>query len=213
MKPVSKPVGFTALTFSILSFAFFGVHVGLAKFDATHPRLLFAAGVPPVLMSLGAAVWGWKQLVRTRQADGNGLAIANAFFGSLGLLFWLVLVPLMAHFAVPAVQEDPEDPNVELSQQNMRVLIRHLKTFHQDRGRMAVKIDELVEKKYAPLHILYDPRDRLKDMPSYRIVSSLPSETNLWASTVALEGRWPDAKGRRLLGYWNETFGTTEPIP
>lgn len=195
----------------ILAFVWFGIHIFLGKLGSNLP-LYIGLAIPPVLLSGFAFLRGWGHL--RVSSDRKGLGIGTGLVGTLGLTFWIFMVPLIAFFALPALeQDDTTTPLEQRSQDNMRILIRHIKTFHRREGRMPVKLEELVDRAYAPVHLLYDPRDPRKDAPGYRLRAELPSDTNAWTTVPALEGRWPNKDGRRLIGTWNEKIHYHDDLP
>ena len=155
-------------------------------------------------------ILGLRALKPLSGGKAYGQAMGASLVGGFAVVFWCVLVPFMILFALPARQQDATSPEISQSMEHMRVLIRQSKTFQRDFGRMPVKVEELVEKNYVPARMLFDPRDPLRDAPSYRLMlRELPPEAD-WDRIPILEGRWPDARGRRLLGYASERIGTTE---
>lgn len=102
------------------------------------------------------------------------------------------------------MQLEPEEPALARSEKQMRVIIRQIKTFYAEEGRVPANIEELVEKNYIRLELMYDPRVPLRDAPGYRIMLREMPPMDLWAQTPALEGRWPDPEGRRLIGFLDE---------
>ncbi len=183
---------------------------GLFVLEKTRqiPPLLAIAALG-VLFAIAALVSGLGRLRKKPSGKSYGFAVGGSIAGLFALLFWIVMVPLLILFALPARQADPEDPLIEESRRQMRVIVRQIKSFHREQGRLPVKIEELVEKKYLQNRLLYDPRDRVKAVPSYRILGQDLPPPEQAATTPLLEGRWPDALGKRLLAFSDETIGET----
>ncbi|MGA0368437.1 MAG: hypothetical protein ACO3N7_03200, partial [Kiritimatiellia bacterium] len=141
-----------------------------------------------------------------------GLAMTGSLTGGFSMVFWAVMVPMMMIFALPAREMDSREPELEKSREQMRVWVRHIKTFYRDQGRMPVKLEELVDKGYARPYLLYDPRQTRRDAPSYRLMlQQMPPEAE-WGKYPVLEGRIPNPRdGTRLIGYLDESFGTVSP--
>ena len=174
------------------------------------PSLLVA--VPA--LALGAlSVFTGRKIFQSKPTGGRyGWAMVGSMAGGFSIVFWIVMVPMLIFVALPARDQDPIDEDLATSQKQIRMWVRHTKTFVQDEGRFPVKLEELVEKGYAPTLLLYDPRQKRRDAPSYRyMVQHLPPEEN-WGVVPILEGRIPDDQGRRLLAFADETTSFTEPI-
>ena len=171
-----------------------------------HPLLAAAIVLAATGLALGIAV------LRTRPSGKvYGLAMTGGIAGGFSILFWVSMVPMMLIIAYPARQSDPVDPEIEQSRKQMTILVRHLKTFEQEFGRLPVRLEELVDKGYMLPHTLYDPRQKKRDAPSYRLmVRELPPREE-WSSTPILEGRIPDGEGYRLSAYADETTGRLPP--
>lgn len=167
----------------------------------------------PALILGAASVAAGVMILRSKPSGGRyGWAMTGSLCGGFSMVFWLCMVPILLIVALPARDLDPEDPDLEEARKQIRLWARHIKTFHFEEGRMPVKLEELVEKGYAPGILLYDPRQKRRDAPSYRLmVRQLPPEDN-WSVVPILEGRIPDAQGRRLLGYADGSTGLTNPI-
>lgn len=210
MKPSTSLPSILPLVLGVLALVLF--IPGLKIMDATRawmptlyvaaPAMLLAAG------SLAAAVW----ILRGKPSGRvYGLAMTGGITGGFALIFWVVMVPMLLIVALPAREADPVDPAVEQSRRQMKVLVRQVKSFQREHGRLPVKLAELVEKEMIPTHLLYDPRQARRDAPSYRLmVRDMPPKAE-WAATPLLEGRIPDREGFRLLAYPDESLGTVRP--
>jgi hypothetical protein len=194
--------------FSLLLFA-----PGLWIMDNTRtwaPTLLVA--VPALLLGTLSLVAGIR-ILRSRPSGGRyGWAMTGGLCGGFSLVFWICMVPMLLIVALPARDLDPADPELEQSRKQIRLWVRHVKSFHRETGRLPVRLEELVDKGVAPQILLYDPRQRRRDAPSYRLtVDELPPP-EAWSDVPILEGRIPDRQGRRLLAYADESTGMTEPL-
>ena len=174
------------------------------------PSLLVA--VPALILGTLSVVAG-AGILKTKPSGGRyGWAMVGSMAGGFSIVFWLVMVPMLIFVALPARELDPVDEELAASQKQIRMWVRHTKTFVQLEGRFPVKLEELVDKGYAPALLLYDPRQQKRDAPSYRyMVRELPPEAS-WSQVPILEGRIPDSEGRRLLAYADETTGFTQPV-
>ncbi|MEX2607541.1 MAG: DUF4190 domain-containing protein [Kiritimatiellia bacterium] len=202
---------YTALILGLLSILLFALGVWIMNKgqDWTHILLL---AVPALICSVMSMIRGIS-IIRGKPEGGTyGFAMAGSIAGGMSLVFWLVMIPMLLIFTLPAREMEPEDPLLEQSCAQMKIWVRHIKSFHREHGRLPVRLEELVDKGYARDHLLYDPRQRRRDAPSYRLmVREMPPETD-WAATPLLEGRIPHPKdGTRLIVYANETCGRIGP--
>ena len=188
--------------------------LGIAVMERTQAWIpALKVSVPAVVLAavglgLGVAVLNSKPSGKT-----YGLAMTGSLTGGLSILFWVTMVPMLLIIAYPARQADPVDPDIEQSRKQMLVLVRHLKTFDREYERLPVRLEELVDKGYMFPHTLYDPPQKKRDAPSYRImVTEMPPEDQ-WGELPILEGRIPDAEGYRLSAFANETTGVIPPPP
>lgn len=170
--------------------------------------LLIGFSVPALFSAVGALSLGLLTLSRKPAGAPYGYAMGGSLLGGFSLVFWIVKIPLMFLILLPAMSQDTEDPDIATSAKQMRILIRQTKSFHHDTGRMPLRLEELVQEGYVQNQMLYDPRDTLKDVPSYRLLLREMPPQNTWPDTPILEGRWPDINGNRLLGYLDEHIGT-----
>lgn len=172
----------------------------------------FSVAVPALflgILSVGAGV----NILKSKPSGGRyGWAMTGSLSGGFSVVFWACMVPILLIVALPARDLDPVDPELETARKQIRLWVRHVKTFHRETGRLPVKLEELVEKGYAPGTLLYDPRQKRRDAPSYRLmVNQLPPPAD-WSQVPLLEGRIPDQRGRRLLAYADESTGLTPPL-
>ena len=199
-----------SLILALISLAVFPL--GIFVMEQTHawaPALSVA--IPALVFATAGLVVGCLLLNTKPSGKRYGYAMGGSLTGGFSIVFWMVMVPMLLLIAYPAKQTEAEDPDLEQSKKQMVILVRHLKTFNKEFGRLPVKMEELVEKGYIPVHILYDPRQQRRDAPSYRMmVQTLPPESE-WGTVPLLEGRIPDANGHRLYAYANETTGTIPP--
>jgi hypothetical protein len=187
-----------------------GIQV-MGKTRAWAPALSVA--LPALLLAgIGIAI-GMRIFSKKPTGKTYGMAMTGSLTAGFSIVFWLVMVPMMLLIAYPARQLDSADPAIEQSRKQMTILVRHLKTFQHEYGRLPVRLEELIEAGYIPSHLLYDPRQQREDAPSYRLmVQELPPESE-WATTPILEGRIPDKDGNRLSAFTNETTGLISPNP
>lgn len=166
----------------------------------------------PAMALAAAGLAAGVAVLRTRPAGKTyGLAMTGGITGAFSILFWGSMVPMLLIIAYPARQADPGNPPLEQSRKQMVILVRHIKTFERDHDRLPVRLEELVSKGYTPSHLLYDPRQKRRDAPSYRLqVQELPPRAD-WGRIPILEGRIPDAEGFRLSAYADETTGLLPP--
>lgn len=211
MKSLSRSLPFLPLLLGGLSLALFvpGIAV-MERSRAWLPTLqvaIPAVGLAILSMAIAAAVFRKKP-----SGSVYGLTMTGNLTGGFSLIFWVVMVPMMLIFAIPARDADPVEPVVEQSRDQMRIWVRHIKTFYRDEGRMPVKLEELVDKGYAQDYLLYDPRQSSKDAPSYRLMlREMPPESD-WATLPVLEGRIPHPRdGTRLVAYLDESVGVISP--
>jgi len=201
-----------SLILSLISLVLFPL--GIFVMEQTHawrPALMVA--IPALAIAVAGLVVGCVVLQKKPSGKRYGYAMGGSLTGGFSIVFWIVMVPMLLLIAYPAKQNEHSDPLLEQSKKQMVILVRHLKTFEQEFGRLPVRMEELVDKGYIPVHLLYDPRQQRKDAPSYRLmVQKLPPEDQ-WASVPVLEGRIPDADGARLSAFANETTGTLPPAP
>lgn len=174
----------------------------------TFPMMI-GFSVPAIFSAMGALTLGVATLRKKPSGTRYGFAMGGSLLGGFSLVFWIVKIPLMFVILLPAMSETAADPNITVSQKQMRVIIRQTKSFYRDMGRMPVQIEELVQEGFVRNDMLYDPRDSLRDRPSYRLLLREMPPQDAWSSTPVLEGRWPDADGNRLMGYLDERIGTT----
>lgn len=211
MNLLRKPIPALPLLLGLFSLVLFvpGIAV-MEKTRAWIPTLQVA--VPAIILASVSFVLGAMVLSKKPKGGTYGLAMTGSLTGIFSILFWGVMVPMMMIFAIPAREADPEQPLVEQSAEQMKIWVRHLKTFQQDHGRLPVKIEELIEKGYAPEYLLYDPRQLRRDAPSYRIMlREMPPESD-WGRVPILEGRIPNPRdGTRLIAYPDESTGTLAP--
>ena len=165
----------------------------------------------PALLLGGLSVLFGIRILRSKPSGGRyGWAMTGSLCGGFAMVFWICMVPILLLVALPARDLDPVDPEIEQSRKQIRLWVRHVKTFHRENGRLPVKLEELVEKGVAPNILLYDPRQKRRDAPSYRLmVNEMPAEEN-WSSVPILEGRIPDKNGQRLLAFADESTGLTK---
>ncbi|GEM_PF-1256781 len=199
-----------SLILALISLALFPL--GIFVMEQTHawaPALSVA--IPALIFATSGLVVGCLLLQTKPSGKRYGYAMGGSLTGGFSIVFWVVMVPMLLLIAYPAKQTEAQDPELEQSKKQMVILVRHLKTFEKDFGRLPVRMEELVEKSYIPLRILYDPRQPRRDAPSYRLmVQTLPPEDQ-WSKIPLLEGRIPDADGYRLYAYADETTGTIPP--
>lgn len=174
------------------------------------PTLLVA--VPAFILGCVSIYLG-NRILKSKPSGGRyGWAMVGSLAGGFSLVFWVVMVPVLIFIALPARDMDPVNEELEVSRKQIRMWVRHTKTFVREEGRFPVKLEELVEKGYAQPLQLYDPRQARRDAPSYRyMVDALPPEEE-WSSVPLIEGRIPDALGRRLIAYPDETIALTEAL-
>lgn len=170
--------------------------------------LLVGFSVPAIFAAVGALTLGLQTIQRKPSGAPYGFAMGGSLLGGFSLIFWTVKIPLMFLILLPAMSETAGDPDIARSSKQMRIIIRQTKTFYADVGRLPVQLEELVQEGYIRNAKMYDPRDRLRDVPSYRLLLREMPPPERWAETPALEGRWPDAEGNRLLGYLDERITT-----
>ena len=186
---------------------------GIAVMERTRawwPTMQIA--LPAVLLGVVSLVWGAMILKKKPSGKVYGLAMTGSITAVLAIVFWVVMVPMMMVFALPARDADPEQPLVHQSGEQMKIWVRHIKTFYRDEGRLPVKLEELVVKGYAQESLLYDSRQTSKNVASFRLmVNEMPPESE-WATTPILEGRLPNPRdGTRLLAYPDESLGAIQP--
>jgi hypothetical protein len=200
------------LVLALASLALFPL--GIAVMEQTQAWIpALKVSLPAVAVAFAGLLLGVRILQTRPQGKTYGLAMIGSLTGGFSILFWMTMVPMLLIIAYPARQSDPTDPEIALSQKQMLVLVRHLKTFEQEFGRLPVRLEELVDKGYIQPHTLYDPRQRKRDAPSYRLmVRELPSSED-WEEIPILEGRIPDREGYRLSAFANETTGRIPPPP
>lgn len=199
-----------SLLLALASLALFPV--GILEMERTRawaPALKVAL---PAMALAAAGLAAGVAVLRTRPSGKTyGLAMTGGITGAFSILFWGSMVPMLLIIAYPARQADPVDPQLEQSRKQMVILVRHLKTFARDHDRLPVRLEELVQKGYTQPDLLYDPRQKRRDAPSYRLmVQSLPPQAD-WGTLPVLEGRIPDADGFRLSAYADETTGLIPP--
>jgi len=171
--------------------------------------MLMGFGLPALLAATGALSLGLMTLQRRPPGAAYGFAMGGSLLGGFSLVLWTVMVPLIFVILLPAMSMDPEDSLEAQSEKQMRIIIRQTKSFHKDRGRFPVQLEELVQEGYVQLRILHDPRDTMRDRLSYRLLIQEMPPQNLWAETPVLEGRWPNDAGERLIGFLDEHIGRT----
>jgi competence protein ComGC len=193
---------------SLVSIVFAIVFVVLTINGHYTLPLLVGFSVPAIFCATGALTLGLATLRRKPAGAPYGFAMGGSLLGGFSLVFWIVKIPLMFVILLPAMSEDAADPLVAQSSKQMRIIIRQTKSFYKDTGRMPVQLEELVQEGYIRNSKMYDPRDRLRDVPSYRLLIREMPPQEKWAETPVLEGRWPDADGNRLLGFLDEHIGT-----
>lgn len=170
--------------------------------------LLLLCGLPALaLAALGLGV-GSVTLKKRPPGAPYGFAMGGTLLGGFSLVFWTVMVPLLFLIMLPAMSLEPEDELLAESQRQMRVIIRQAKAFHRDHGRLPESVEEMVALRLIPARLLIDPRHpAMRDQPAYRLmIREMPPEA-LWEETPILEGRFPDASGRRLVGFLDEHIG------
>ncbi len=206
----SKSIRYPALPLilSLVSLVFAIVFVVLTINRHYSFPLLIGFGVPAIFCAVGALTLGLQTISRKPSGAPYGFAMGGSLLGGFSLIFWIVKIPLMFLILLPAMSETAGDPDIATSSKQMRIIIRQTKSFYNDTGRMPFQIEELVQEGYIRNAKMYDPRDSLKDMPSYRLLLREMPPQELWQQTPVLEGRWPDADGNRLLGYLDERIGT-----
>ncbi len=205
---MKHPVVPLLLAFASLAFFPLGIYV-LETERAFGPLMMLAT--PALLLALLASVLGFRRWGQKPKGGAYGFAVSGSLVALFACVFWLVMVPMLSLFALPARELDVEDPILAESEQNMRILVRQIKSFHRESGRLPVKMEELVDTGYVAARILYDPRDPLKTVVSYRLmVQELPPEDQ-WDAIPFLEGRWPDAEGFRLVAYASERMDRIRP--
>lgn len=171
---------------------------------------LMAIGIPALFCATASLALGVFVLKKRPPGARYGFAMGGSLLGGFALVFWFVMLPLMFLILLPAMDADPPDPDIAISQKRMRILIRQVKAFHNQHERLPHRLEELVEANFTQHRNLFDPRDTLRDQPSYRIIlREMPPESE-WPNTPVLEGRWPDAEGNRLLGYLDEHIGSIQ---
>jgi hypothetical protein len=205
----SKP--YTALILGLLSIILFAVCVWMMNVSWNQQIFLLLSGIA-LTCSILSLFFGISIIRKKPQGGTYGFAMAGSISGGASLVFWVVMIPMLLIFTLPARELEPEDPLLEQSCAQMKIWVRHIKSFHRDHGRLPVRLEELVDKGYAGAHLLYDPRQRQRDAPSYRLmVREMPPEED-WATTPLLEGRIPNPKdGTRLKVYADETCGLIWP--
>lgn len=206
-----RPFPVLPLLCGLLSLGLFVPGIAIMEHSrAWLPTLKVA--LPALALAVASLVMASAIFRRKPQGAVYGLAMTGGLTGGFSVVFWLVMVPMMLIFALPAREADPEEPLVVQSREQMRIWVRHLKTFYRDEGRFPVKLEELVEKGYAPAYLLYDPRQTRRDAPSYRLMlREMPPEAD-WGRVPVLEGRIPHPRdGTRLLAFLDESTGQTAP--
>ncbi len=186
---------------------------GIAVMERTRAWMpTMQVALPAVFLGFVSLIMGVLLLKKKPSGKEYGLAVTGSITGGLAIIFWVVMVPMMMVFALPARDADPEQPLVEQSGEQMKIWVRHIKTFYRDKARLPVKLEELVVEGYAPESLLYDARQTRKDSPSYRLmVREMPPES-AWATTPILEGRIPNPRdGTRLIAYPDERLGVIQP--
>ena len=171
--------------------------------------ILMATATPALFAATGALTLGVVTLRKRPPGAPYGFAMGGSLLGGFALIFWFAMLPLIFIIMLPAMDADPADPQLAVSEKRMRILIRQTKAFHLQTGRLPHRLEELVQVGLTPERNLYDPRTPLRDLPSYRLIlDEMPPESE-WADTPAIEGRIPDENGYRLLGYLDERIGRT----
>lgn len=206
-----KPYYVLPLTLGLISLMLFVPGIGIMdRTRAWTPTLLVA--VPALLLALTSLIMGVAILHRKPQGSVYGMAMTGSLCGGFSIVFWMVMVPMLLIFALPARDADSTEPLVDQSKEQMKILVRHVKTFARDEGRLPVKLEELVEKGYTQESLLYDPRQMRKDALSYRlIIRQIPPESE-WSTLPVLEGRIPNRRdGSRLVVYWDESIWVVSP--
>jgi len=210
MNLLRRPYIFLPLVIGILSLVLFVPAIQIMETSrAWKPTL--AVAIPAVFLALLSIILGSLVINKKPKGGTYGFAMTGAITGGVSMIFWVVMVPMLLIFALPAREQDSDQPLVEQSCEQMTIWVRHIKTFYRDKGRLPVKLEELIEKGYARENLLYDPRQKSKDAPSYRLmVNEMPPESE-WATVPVIEGRIPNPiDGTRLIVYLNETCGTID---
>jgi len=211
MNVLRKPLPFLPLILGLISLALF--IPGIAIMEQTRSWMwTMVIAVPAIIVGLCSVVIANLIFNKKPQGATYGLAMTGSLTGGLSMVFWMVMVPMMMIFALPAREMDSREPEVERSREQMRVWVRHIKTFYRDEGRMPVKLAELVDKGYAQDYLLYDPRQIRRDAPSYRLMlREMPPESE-WGELPVLEGRIPNPRdGTRLIAFLDESVGVVQP--
>jgi len=210
MRKVPRPFPPLPLILALVSASLF--FVGIPVMDRTRawgPTLLIAI---PALLLGAVAIALSVGILRSRPSGARyGLAMTGGIAGGLVVVFWAVMVPMLLIVALPAREMDSPHPRIEQSCDQMKILARQVKTFHREQGRLPVKLEELVDKGLIASHLLYDPRQKRRDAPSYRLAVREMPPKDQWSTVPLLEGRIPDKNGNRLIVYPNETCGTVTP--
>lgn len=198
------------LIITLISLGLFAL--GIVVMENTQAwRPALAVALPAILLAaIGMALAIW--ILKTKPSGKTyAFAMIGSLTGGFSILFWVVMVPMMLLIAYPARQIDPDNPLIAQSEKQMVILVRHIKTFEQEFGRLPVRLEEMIDAGYIQPHLLYDPRQRKRDAVSYRLmVQELPPVTQ-WSSVPILEGRIPDEDGKRLCAFANETTGILSP--
>jgi competence protein ComGC len=198
------------LLLALLSLALFlpGVWI-MERTRAWMPTLQVA--LPALVLAGIALTLGWRMLGGHPTGKTYGLAMGGSLTAVFSLVFWMVMVPMLLIVALPAREADSPEPELNQSCAQMKIWVRQIKSFHLDRGRMPLALEELVEEGYAPESLLYDPRQRTRDAPSYRLIArEMPPESE-WDRVPMVEGRIPHARdGTRLIVFASERCA---PIP
>lgn len=204
-----------AMFAGIFSFVLFPVEILLVRMGIRNAWLVLPL-IPALCLATYAALIGIRAL-RLKPAGNDpvlGLGIAATLLGVFSLLFWVIQVPLLSNIALPAIEraeeESPDPPGLAESKQQMRLLVRHTKSFYREYDRLPVKLEELVEKGMIRADLLYDPRGFRRDVPAYRLVLTNMPPMSVWSETPAVESRYSDEHGVRLFCTLDETF---VPIP
>ncbi|MDF3130914.1 hypothetical protein P0Y35_17010 [Kiritimatiellaeota bacterium B1221] len=211
MNPARKSLPSLPLILGLISLALFVP--GIAVMENTRAwGATMQLAVPALFLGGISLVWGAVILKGKPSGKVYGLAVTGSITGGLAIIFWVVMVPMMMVFALPARDADPEQPLVHQSGEQMKIWVRHIKTFYRDEGRLPVKLEELVATGYASESLLYDSRQASKNVPSFRLmVKEMPPEGE-WATTPILEGRIPNPRdGTRLIAYPDERLGVVKP--
>lgn len=210
MNLTRRPLIFSPLFLGLISLILFipGIFM-MERSRAWGPTLQVA--LPAMLLAVSSLVLGICILRKKPQGATYGLAMTGSLVGGFSLVFWVVMVPMLLIVALPARELDADEPLVEQSCEQMKIWVRHVKTFHREEGRMPVKLEELIEKGYARDYLLYDPRQKTQDAPSYRLMlRTMPPEAD-WAVSPVIEGRIPHpVDGTRLIVFLTEECGTTK---